>query len=183
MEGNKNTKADQNIEQMLAGGDMRSIGNANKVVKKVLADQRLFAKLFACLSHDDPRVRMRSADALEKVTQEQPELLQTYKKQLLEQIAQIEQQEVEWHVAQMIPRLDLEPKDMSNVREILDTYLKTTQSNIVRVMSLQAFADLALQGKLRRDEAVREIERYAEIINTPSVQARSRKLLKQLKDI
>lgn len=34
-------------------GERRSIGNANKVAKKVLAQPQLCAELFACLSHSN----------------------------------------------------------------------------------------------------------------------------------
>ena len=69
---------------------------------------------------------------------------------------------------------------MAAVRAILETYLKTTSSNIVRVMSLQALANLALAGKLDREDAARGIERYADLVGTPSVKTRARRLLNLL---
>lgn len=100
---------------------------------------------------------------------------------MLDRVAYIEQQEVQWHVAQMIPRFKLSKSDVAKVRKILDTYLKNTHSNIVRVMSLQALADLALQDKVEKKEVIRGIEQYTDMVNTPSVRVRARKLLKQLK--
>ena len=69
---------------------------------------------------------------------------------------------------------------MVKVRKILHMYLKTTSSNIVRVMSLQALADLALQSRISRDVVIGDIEYYSRMVNTASLLARSRKLLKQL---
>jgi hypothetical protein len=146
----------------------------------VLDNPRLFRYVFAGLLEGDPIVRMRAADAVEKITARKPELLQKFKKPLLERVALLDQQEVQWHVAQMIPRLDLSKTDVARVRRILDNYLKTTQSNIVRVMALQAFADLASAGKLGKTTVIRRIESHADTIKAPSVRARSRKLLKQL---
>ncbi len=171
----------KNIINKLTGGDFRSIGKSNEVVKIVLANPKLFPDLFSGLFESDPIVRMRAADAVEKITVLKPELLQKFKNQLLERAAIIEQQEVQWHVAQLIPRLKLTKSDVTKVRKILDTYLKTTSSNIVRVMALQALADLASQGKIDKEEIIKRIEQYAELVNTPSVRARSRKLLKQLR--
>ncbi|MBI3352758.1 MAG: hypothetical protein HY036_09285 [Nitrospirae bacterium] len=168
------------ILKKLADGDFRSIGKSNEVVKTVLANPKLFPDVFSGLLESDPIVRMRAADALEKITAEKPELLQKFKKPMLDRVAHIEQQEVQWHVAQMIPRLQLSKSDMIKVRKILDTYLKSTLSNIVRVMSLQALADLASQGKLDTVSVTRGIEQYTDMVNTPSVRARSKKLLKQL---
>jgi len=169
-----------NIKQLLSRGDMRTTGRADEVAEMVLTDTKLFAELFACLKLNDPPVRMRAADALEKVTQKKPDLLQKYKEQILDEIAYIEQQEVQWHVAQMIPRLELLPKEVKKATEILDNYLDKTASNIVRVMSLQALADLALQGKFPREQVIRKINNYSQKIQAPSVRARSKRLLRGL---
>lgn len=169
------------ILKKLTGNDFRSIGKSNEVVKIVLANPKLFSAVFSGLLENDPIVRMRAADAVEKITKQKPKLLQEFKKLLLERIANIPQQEVQWHIAQMIPRLELMKVDVAKARTILDQYLKTTKSNIVRVMSLQAMADLAMQGKIEKESVIRGIKEYTEIVNTPSVHARSRKLLKQLR--
>ena len=168
------------ILKELAGGDRRSIGKANEVVAEVLATPELFGDAFSGIFEADPVVRMRAADVVEKVSAQRPELLRKYKRPLLVRAALIEQNEVRWHVAQMIPRLELNKRDMAAVRAILDTYLKTTSSNIVRVMSLQALADLALAGKLDREDVARDIERYAALVGTPSVKTRARRLLNLL---
>lgn len=64
------------ITKKLAGGDFRSIGKSNEVVTEVLTDPKLFNDLFSGLFDTDPLVRMRTADAVEKITAEKPELLQ-----------------------------------------------------------------------------------------------------------
>ena len=56
------------ILEKLKGGDRRSIGRANEVVADVLRDPTLFDALFNGMLNDDPIVRMRSADAVEKIT-------------------------------------------------------------------------------------------------------------------
>ena len=49
----------------------------------VSKDPGLFPQLIAGLWSEDPLVRMRAADAAEKVTRENHEFLQPYKKELL----------------------------------------------------------------------------------------------------
>ena len=168
------------ILEKLTGGDFRSIGKSNEVVELVLANPKLFSSVFSGLLETDPRVRMRAADAVEKISQQRPELLQKFKRPLLERIALVEQQEVQWHVAEMIPRLKLVKSDLPKVLKIIEIYLNTSSSNIVRVMSLQALADLALQGWLKKEVVMQRIEQYANLVATPSVHSRSKKLLKQL---
>ena len=50
----------------LQGGDRRSIGRVDEVVREVLADPSLFGRLFEGMLHEDPLIRMRAADAAEK---------------------------------------------------------------------------------------------------------------------
>lgn len=56
------------ILQKLTGGDLCSIGRAEEVVDDILRNPSLFAEVFEGMLHDDSCVRMRSADALEKVS-------------------------------------------------------------------------------------------------------------------
>jgi hypothetical protein len=69
--------------------------------------------------NDDPLIRMRSADAIEKFTLKHPEYLWPYIEKLIKQIAKCEQQEVRWHVAQMDPRLELNQEERSAIFELL----------------------------------------------------------------
>ena len=58
----------------LSGGDLRSDGMANEVVKVVLENPGLFDELLAGLSESDDVIRGRAADALEKVCRFRPDL-------------------------------------------------------------------------------------------------------------
>ena len=62
------------ILKKLQGGDRRSIGKVDEVVDQVLGSAALFEELINGLLVNDPVVRMRSADAVEKVTRVKPEL-------------------------------------------------------------------------------------------------------------
>ena len=64
----------------LSGPDRRSIGRSEEVVAEVLADPSLFGILFDGMLTDDAVLRMRCADAVEKITAQRPDLLQPYKK-------------------------------------------------------------------------------------------------------
>lgn len=103
----------------LAGGDRRSTGRSAEVVTAVTETPALFADLFAGLYDADRVVRMRAADAVEKITREHPRLLQAWKKQLLRDIAAREDKEMRWHVAQMIPRLALAPREQRTAARVL----------------------------------------------------------------
>ena len=121
--------------QKLKGGDLRSIGRAGEVVEDILANPALFAEVFEGILDDDPRVRMRSADALEKVSSKHPEYLQPFKNRLINEVSRIEQQEVRWHVAQMFSYLEVSGSERDDIVSLLLSYLDTNGSGIVKVCS------------------------------------------------
>ena len=71
------------ILEKLRGGDSRSIGRANEVVADVLKDPALFSIVFNVMLEPDPIIRMRAADAVEKITEQHPEWLDPYKQLLI----------------------------------------------------------------------------------------------------
>lgn len=64
---------------------MQSLGRVDEVVREVLKNQAPLAEVFEGMLHDNPRVIMRTADALEKVSSKHPEYLQPFKTRLMEE--------------------------------------------------------------------------------------------------
>jgi hypothetical protein len=56
------------ILRKLEDGDRRSIGRVNEVVSEVIKNSALFKQLIGGLFVEDPLVRMRAADAIEKIS-------------------------------------------------------------------------------------------------------------------
>lgn len=75
----------------LKGGDLRSKGKSEEVVSDILEQPFLFGKVFEGMLNDDPVVRMRAADAIEKVSRLHPEYLKGYKKKLIQEVSKIKQ--------------------------------------------------------------------------------------------
>jgi hypothetical protein len=67
------------ILKKLEGTDLRSIGRVNEVVAEVIADPRLFLAVFDGILDDDAVMRMDCADAVEKITRQNPEYLEPFK--------------------------------------------------------------------------------------------------------
>lgn len=170
----------QPISALLKGGDRRSIGRSSQVVKLVSRAPRRFAELIQCLWSDDPIVRMRAADAVEKVSVVRPELLKPYKTELLGLLAEAEQIELRWHLAQMIPRLPLTESERRRAAETLQLYLED-RSSIVRTFALQALADISGNNPVLRSQ-VKEILEQSVVRGTAAMRARARRLLKELKN-
>lgn len=168
------------ILRQLEGGDRREIRGVSEVVRQVLADQSLFSAVFDGITHPDPLIRMRCADAVEKITAARPEWLHPYKKQVLQLALKEEQQEVRWHLAQLLPRLELGARERRDVVEVLKRYL-TDKSSIVRTFAMQALADIGARDSRLRGPI---LERLRELTRTgsPAMKSRGRRLLVQLGD-
>lgn len=167
------------ILNKLAGGHRRSIGRSNEVAAEVLAHPALFLELFVGLSNDDPVIRMRAADAVEKITAQRPELLQPFKRKLLAIAGSSDQQEIRWHAALMLPRLALSCKERAVALDIVFDYLRD-KSSIVKTFAMQAIWDLASADPKLKAQIIPLIEELT-LIGTAAMRARGRKLLRQRK--
>jgi HEAT repeat protein len=165
----------RNILKLLRGGDRRSLGRADEVAARVSKNLKLFPALMRGLWDEDPLVRMRAADAAEKVTRAHPKLLTRYKRELFGLMGESEQIEVRWHLAAMITRLPLHGAERELAVDLLHGYLED-RSAIVRTFALQALFDLAKDDAGMRPGVI-ELLRQATRTGTAAMRARSRKLL------
>lgn len=170
----------QRLADLLRGGDRRSIGKSNHVARLILSDPRGFPELFKCLWDEDPVVSMRAADAAEKITVTQPELLKSHKQELLGLLDEAEQIELRWHLALMVPRLELSGPERARAAAALQRYLQD-RSSIVKAFALQGLVDLARQDARLREPAKRILEESLRT-GTAAMKARARKLLKELQN-
>ena len=168
------------ILDKLKGGDLRSIGKADEVVSGLLLDPSLFGEVFKGMNSDDPLLRMRAADVIEKVSKVHPEYLMPYKKESINEIAKIEQQEVRWHVALMFTYLELTDVEKTLVMEILLSWLETSKSKIVKVNALEALVQIGSKDQKYRNKITRILEEAIET-GSPAMVARGKKLIAKLK--
>jgi len=170
----------QPVSILLKGKDRRSIGRSNEVVALVLREPRRFRELMKCLWSDDPVLRMRAADAADKVSTQRPRLLDPFKAELLGLLSEAEQKELRWHLALMIPRLTLTRAERLRASEEFKRYLEDS-SSIVKTFALHALTEIAEDEPSLRSR-VRELVEQAVRAGTPAMKARARKLLKEFKD-
>ena len=167
----------KHFDDILKGGDLRSIGQSNKVVLLV-NDQQSFDELFRHLFHSDRKVVMRTADAIEKITLKNAEYLKQHKAEIVSLCNNAQDIELKWHLALLVTRVDLTKEEVGNLWQTLINWATDKkESKIVRVNSLQALfnllqtnQELAEDFNLRLKEIGRE--------NIPSINARIRKLKK-----
>lgn len=161
----------------LARGDRRVEGDAPSIAADVLANPAKLPELIACLFDGDPSVRMRAADALERVSRTYGARLDTHVEHLLTDAVAIEQAEVRWHIAQILPRLTLDDDQRHRAAVLLADWFENSPSRIVKTSALQAVVDLAeADPELRAMSA--EMLGRAMRSGVPSLAARARRILK-----
>ncbi len=168
------------ILKKLRGGDLRSIGRASEVVDEVEKNPSLFPELFNGLYENDSIIKMRTADVIEKVTRKKPVLLSGFNSKIISIMESSVQQEVCWHMAQIVSRLEYTDKEENEIIKALKNYLRH-KSKIVRVSAMQALADLAEKNNLLITE-IREIIKEQTTDGSPAVKSRGVKLLKQMQE-
>ena len=169
---------DEELRQVLLGGDMRSIGAADAVSSEIAREPSLVAPAVALMSDRDPLVRMRASDAVEKASRRRPDLLQPHKPFLLRLFDRCDQQEVQWHLLQLLPRLELTPEERVDVLSRAKERL-ASRSRIVAAEALSALFALSAHDPALRAAAV-ETARALPETAAPSLRARARRLLASL---
>jgi hypothetical protein len=155
---------------MLSGGDRRSPGNASDVAELAEADLNTRMELVRILDTTDALVRMRAADALEKVSARAPGLLQPFTRRLVDMATREKQQEVRWHLAQILPRLDLNAAQRESAVAAMREY-RSDGSSIVRTWSMNAIWEFAKQDG-RYASLAREV--LAEVLESGSAAEKAR---------
>jgi len=169
-----------NLLKKLTGGDRRSIGQSNDVAALVLKQPHLFGELIHGQRAADPLVRMRAADAAEKVSRKQPELLRPFKRELMHLLEETSEQELRWHLAQMVPRLPLTTKERLRATAAFRRYLGD-RSSIVKTCAMQALADIAAKDESLLLETKALLQESMKS-GTAAMKARGRKLLQRFEE-
>jgi hypothetical protein len=163
------------FDDLLEGGDLRSLGQANKVIS-LINNQESFDELFKHLFHNDRKVVMRTADAIEKITLNNPGYLKQHKGDILNLCDTAKNIELKWHLALLVPRVSLTKKEFGKVWHLLTTWATDKkESKIVRVNSMQGLSNLLterMELKPDFDLTIMKIEKE----NIPSINARIKKL-------
>jgi hypothetical protein len=116
----------------LTGGDRRSIGKANLVVREVIADPQRVTEIIHGMSNDDRLVRMRCGDVAEKLSRRSPEWIGPHANTLLVLASNATEKEMRWHLAQILPRLKLDPGQSWAARRSEGSLTRAIRCNSLR---------------------------------------------------
>lgn len=95
----------ESFESMLTGGHHNSLGRTLEVVEIVLTQPERLEDLYNCYFSTDEVVRLRTSNAMKRVSLEHPEWLVPYIDRLVEKIAAIDQASTQWTLALLFDTL------------------------------------------------------------------------------
>lgn len=125
----------QNFEEVFTiGGKSNSLGKTGEVIEQVLSDKSLLPELYSCMFNSDPWVRMRAADAFEKICRAHPEWITPYIEKLQSDLSgPHEQPSIKWHLAQIYEQVPLTDQQKEHALNWLTTQLSSTKTDWIVV--------------------------------------------------
>jgi hypothetical protein len=166
------------IREMLLPGRRFDAGRACEVAALLLKYPRNTGKVIECLWDEQPGVANRAADALERASGRQPDILVRWKEALLDRMLDATEKKLRWNLALMISRAPLTEAEIARAAAILRSWLDDT-SSIVKTSAMHGLAGLTRWDPSLLPEVL-DMLRVLSRSGTPAMRARGRILLKQI---
>ena len=167
------------VRDTLSGGTRTSIGDADQVIQKLLKAPSGLADVYKLFLDEDPVVAMRASYVAMRVAEQKPESVKPFTKDLLKNLELYTQQEVRWHIPQLLVHLDLTKAQKKRAYEVVMEWAETDKSKIVGYYGFQAAADFAETDQALLQDFIPRI-RKANKTGAKSIQNRCKKIAKQL---
>lgn len=165
---------------LTAGGHANSLGRAEEVVQLVLQEPSRLPELYDCLFDDDAWVRMRAADALEKVCRVHPDWLKPYIDRCFKEIGHSTQASIQWHFAQILGEVPLSPSQQKQATDWLADKLQTVEVDwIVAANSMDTLMQSVREGHYPKTRLI-ALLKIQQGHHSKSVVKRATKLLENL---
>lgn len=112
-------------EMLTEGGKSNSLGRVSEVIDLVLGDKTRLDELYDCMFADDSWIRMRAADAFEKICREHPDWLLPFIDKTLNELSSSSQPSIQWHLAQIYRQVELTDQQKNKVIDWLKQLIST----------------------------------------------------------
>jgi len=168
----------RSLNKRLGGGDLRSIGDADGVAAEASGNPARVDTLVEAIFAAEPVVRMRCADALEKISRVRPEYFISHRKSIIELLQGEHSKEILWHLLQISGRLQWTATQASTVFKTAEKCLNHP-SSIVKTSAMQTLYDLLSLAPDKRKLVIQILSKQVRT-GTPAMKARGRKLLIKL---
>jgi hypothetical protein len=141
----KKDMTNQSFEEMLTGGHPNSLGRTIEVVDLVLEDSVKLSDLYNCYFSTDEVVRLRTSNAIKRVSREKAEWLVPYIDRLISEISIIHQASTQWTLAELFQTLStfMSETQRTNALKILKQNLETATDWIVLNNTMETLGEWA----------------------------------------
>lgn len=167
-------------EMLAVGGHANSLGRVNEVIELVLQNKSRLNELYCCLFDEDAWVRMRAADALEKICRQRPDWLLPYIDKFSAELAESTQPSIQWHLAQIYRQVGLTTQQKRFAISWLKRLLATKDIDwIVAANAMNTLAQFTRDGSFAVAEMV-PLLKIQQGHKSNAVIKRANKLLEEL---
>ncbi len=166
---------------MLTGGHPNSLGRTLEVVDLVLEDAHKLKDLYNCYFSTDEIVRLRTSNALKRVSRERPEWLVPYLDGLLGDVPQIDQASAQWTLANLFETLEkyMTAEQKMRAVNVLKVNLSTHNDWIVLKNTTQTLGEWSKQDAKLKTWLLPHLERLS-MDERKTVSGAAKKYLKAL---
>jgi hypothetical protein len=169
----------QAIREKLTGGTRTSVGSSDEVIQKLLKNSAGLSVIYDLFLDEDPVVAMRASYVAMKVAEQKPDSVAPFAKELLKNLNLYTQQEVRWHIPQLLAHLKLTSAQKRKAYEVLMEWSETDKSKIVGYYCLQTAANFAEEDDKLLEDFIPRLKKINKT-GAKSIQNRSKKIAKQL---
>jgi hypothetical protein len=167
------------FKEKLTGGTRTSVGAADEVIQVLLNDTDGLSAIYDLFLDEDPVVAMRSSYVAMKVAMLMPQSVSPFANDLVKNLHLYTQQEVRWHIPQLLVHVELTGAQKRKAYEVLMLWSETDKSKIVGYYSLQTAADFAKTDDTLLQDFIPRLKK-ANMNGAKSIQNRCKKIAKQL---
>jgi hypothetical protein len=154
----------ESFEEMLTGGHPNSLGRTIEVVDIVLANSIRLSDLYNCYFSADEIVRLRTSNAIKRISLENPEWLIQYIDKFISEISNINQPSAQWTLANLFQTLSVFMSEMqrNNARKILQKNLETYTDWIVLNNTMDTLSKWAKKDLILKEWLLPHLDRLAQ---------------------
>ena len=159
-------------------GNRLAVGRAKEVAAILLDHPKKAAQVIECLWDEDAGVANRAADALERASYSNSNLLAPWKEALLGRMVDATENKLRWNLALIVSRMALTVAETERTAVVLQSWLDD-RSSIVKTCAMHGLAGLTRSNSAMLPE-VMDMLRLLSRSGTPAMRARGRILLKRM---
>ena len=162
---------------MLTVGHHNSLGRTVEVVDIVLSDTNKLNELYRCYFSTNEVVRLRTSNALKRISKKHPEWLIPYIDKFLNEISTIPQPSAQWTLADLFLSLSQHMSDeqQAEAKSILKHNLESSNDWIVLNNTMQTLAECARNDSELKQWLIPQLNRLSKD-SRKSVAGRAKKL-------